>query len=136
MDKAKTLRIESKPDPKGELKSIPLINMTHPSLEEALDKINLRVTNPRETLDNKMSNECHRHEMIETMFLPIDIHEETTLEPKKEDDIDKHGSYFMSTSSNHARMRNLLNQLVSPLPHMRSSTPSYSLFIKTLKGWL
>ena len=52
------------------------------------------------TLDNKTSNECHRHGMMETMFLPIDIHEETPLELEKEDDIDKHGSYFMSTSSN------------------------------------
>ena len=64
--------------------------MTHPSLEEALDKINQRFTNPREILDNKM----------ETMFLTIDIHEETTLEIEKEDDIDEHGSYFMNTSSN------------------------------------
>jgi hypothetical protein len=38
--------------------------------------------------------------MIETMFLPIDIHEETPLEIKKEDNISEHGSYFMSTSSN------------------------------------
>jgi hypothetical protein len=70
MDKAKTLRVESNPslDPNGELKSISLIKMTHPSLEEALDKINPRVTNPREVLYNKMSNECHEHEMIETMF--------------------------------------------------------------------
>ena len=74
--------------------------MTHPSLEEALDKINLRVTNPREILDNKMTNECHRYGMMETMCPPIDIHEETTLEPKKEDDINKHGSYFMNISSN------------------------------------
>ena len=51
MDKAKTLRIEPKPDPNSELKSISLINMTHRSLEEALDKINTRVTNPREILD-------------------------------------------------------------------------------------
>ena len=79
MDKAKTLRIEPNPDPKGELKSIPLINMTHPSLEKALDKINPRVTNPREILD---------------------IHEESTLELEKEDDVNKHGSYFLSTSSN------------------------------------
>ena len=35
---------------------------------------------------------------METMFPPIDIREETTLE--QEDDIDEHGSYFMSTSSN------------------------------------
>ena len=34
------------------------------------------------------------------MFPPIDIHEETTLEPKKEDDINEHGSYFMNISSN------------------------------------
>jgi hypothetical protein len=69
-------------------------------LEEALVKINLRVPNPREILDNKMSNECHRHGMMETMFLPIDIHKETLLELKRKDDIDVHGSYFMSTSSN------------------------------------
>jgi hypothetical protein len=79
LDKAKTLRLEPKPDPKGELKSISLINMTHSSLEEALDKINLRVTNPREFLD---------------------IHEESTLELEKEDDINEYGSYFMNTSSN------------------------------------
>jgi hypothetical protein len=47
-----------------------------------------------------MTNEYHRHGMIETMFPPIDIHEETPLELEKEDDIDKHGSYFLSTSSN------------------------------------
>ena len=34
------------------------------------------------------------------MFSPIDIHEETTLEPKKEDDINEHGRYFMNISSN------------------------------------
>jgi hypothetical protein len=38
--------------------------------------------------------------MMETMFLPIDIHEETPLELKKEDDIDEHGSYFINISSN------------------------------------
>ena len=38
--------------------------------------------------------------MMETMLPPIDIHEETTLESEKEDDIDEHGSYFMNTSSN------------------------------------
>ena len=47
-----------------------------------------------------MTNECHRHEIMETMFPPIDIHVETTLESEKEDDIDEHGSYFMNTSSN------------------------------------
>ena len=66
-------------DPNGELKSISLINMTHPSLEKALDEINPRATNPGEILDNKTSNECHRHGMMKTMLLPIDIHEETPL---------------------------------------------------------
>ena len=47
-----------------------------------------------------MSNECHRHGMMETMFLPIDIHKETPLEIEKEDDISEHGSYFINTSSN------------------------------------
>ena len=65
-------------------------------MDEALDKINPRVTNPREILDNKMTNECHRHRMMETMFSPIYIHEETPLELEKEDDIDEHESYFMS----------------------------------------
>ena len=100
MDKAKILRIEPKPDARGELKSISLTNMTHPSFEEALDKINPRVTNPREILDNKMTNECHRHGMMETMLLPIDIHKESILELEKEDYISEHGSYFMNTSSN------------------------------------
>ena len=63
----------------GELKSISLINMTHPSLDEALEKITPRVSNPRKILH---------------------IHEETSLELEKEDDIDEHGSYFMNTSSN------------------------------------
>ena len=81
LDEVGSLWVESKPDldPKGELKSISLINMTQLSLEEALDKINPRVTNPREILD---------------------IHEESTLEHEKEDYIDEHGSYFMNTSSN------------------------------------
>ena len=81
LDEAEALRIEPKPilDPKGELNSISLINMAHPSLEEALDKINPRVNNPREILD---------------------IYEESTLELEKEDDIRKHGSYFMNSSSN------------------------------------
>jgi hypothetical protein len=73
MDKDEALWVESKLglDPNGKLKSISLINMTHPSLEEALDKITPRVTNSREILDNKMTNECHRHGMMEIMFWPI-----------------------------------------------------------------
>jgi hypothetical protein len=102
MDKDEALWLGSKLglDPNGELKSISSINMTHLSLEEALDEINLRYTNPWEILDNKLSNDCHRHGTMETMVLPIDIHEETLLELEKEDDIDVHGSYIMNTSSN------------------------------------
>ena len=82
MDKDEALWVESKLDldPNGELKSISLINITHPSLEEALVKITPKVTNPREILDNKITNECHRHGMMETIFPHIDIYEETTVE--------------------------------------------------------
>ena len=38
--------------------------------------------------------------MIEIMFLPMDIHEESPLEFKKEDYIIEHGSHFINTSSN------------------------------------
>ena len=38
--------------------------------------------------------------MMEIMFPPINIHEETPLELEKEDDIDEHGSYLMKTSLN------------------------------------
>jgi hypothetical protein len=103
MDKDEALWVESKLalNPNSEFKSISSINMTHPSLEEALDKINLRATNPWKILDNKMSNECHRHGMMETIFSSIDIHEESPLELEKEDCIiDEHGSYIMNTSSN------------------------------------
>jgi hypothetical protein len=101
MDKDEALWVESKLglDSNGELKSIPFANMTHPSLE-VLDKTNPRDTNPWEILDNKTFNDCHRHGMMETMFLSIDIHEGTPLEPKKKDNINEHGSYFMNTSSN------------------------------------
>jgi hypothetical protein len=102
MDKYEALWVESKLglDSNSDLKLISFTNMTHPSLEEVLDEINPRATNPWEILDNKTSNECHRYRMMETMFPPIDIHEETPLELEKEDDIIEHGSYFMKTSSN------------------------------------
>ena len=106
-------------------------------MDEALDKINPRATNPWEILDNKTSNECHRHGMMETIFPPIDIHEETPLELEKEDNINEHGNYFMNTSSNLCSHKKSSELIVSPtLPHTRSSNPSFSLFIKTLKGWL
>jgi hypothetical protein len=78
LDEAKALKV----DPTSELKLISLINMTHRSLDDALDcqplmKINPRVTNPRKT---------------------VDIHEKSTLGLEKEDDINEHGSYFMNTS--------------------------------------
>ena len=81
MDKDEALWVESNLglDPNSELKSTSLINMTNPSLEEALEKITPRVSNLRKILH---------------------IHEETSLELEKEDDIDEHGSYFMNTSSN------------------------------------
>ena len=69
-------------------------------MDEVLNKINPRVTKPREILDNKMSNECHRYGIMETMFSPINIHKETPLEIEKEDFISEHGSYFMNTLSN------------------------------------
>jgi len=48
-------------DPNGELKSLSLINKTHPSLVEDIDETNPRDTNPWEILDNKTSNGCHRY---------------------------------------------------------------------------
>ena len=139
MDKDEALWVEFKLglDPNGELKLISLINMTHQSLLEALDKINPRATNPWEILDNKTSNECHRHGMMETMFPPIDIHEETPLELEKEDDIDGHGSYFMNTSSNPCSHEKSLESIsLSNIATHEILNPLYFLFIKTLKGWL
>ena len=100
MDKDEALWVESKLGLDSNSKSISLLNTTHPSLEEALDEINPRATNPWEILDNKTSNKCHGHRMMETMFAPIDIHEETPIELEKEDNINEHVSYFMNTSSN------------------------------------
>ena len=48
-------------------------------MDEVLDKINPRVTNPWKILDNKESIKCHRHGMMETMFSPMDIHDESTM---------------------------------------------------------
>ena len=56
-----------------ELKSISLINKTHPSLEKALDETNLRDINSWEILENKISNKYHRHEIMETNLLPTSI---------------------------------------------------------------
>jgi hypothetical protein len=131
MDKDEALWLESKLglDSNSELKSISLINMTRLSLEEALDEINPRATNPWEILD-KTSNECHSHGMIETMLLPINIHEESPFELEKKDDIDEHGNYFMNTSSNpcshekspesiglsNIAIQKIFNALILPVP--------------------
>jgi len=106
-------------------------------IDEVLDKINPRVTNPREILDNKMSNDCLRHGMMETMFPPKDIHEETPLEIEKEDNISEHGSYFMNTSSNpcsHEKSPKLTG--LSNIATHEILNPSCFLFIKLLKRWL
>ena len=135
MDKDKALWVESKLglDPNGELKSISL-NMTHPSLEEALDEINLRATNPWEILDNKESIKCHRHGMMETMLTPIDIYKETLLELEKEDDIDEHGSYFMNTSSNPCSHKKSPESIgLSNIATHEIFNPLYFLFLKVLK---
>jgi hypothetical protein len=75
--------------------------------------------------------------MVETMFLPIDIHEETPLELEKEDDIDEHGSYFINISSNpcsHEKSPDLIG--LSNIATHEIFNPSCFLFIKYLKGWL
>ena len=124
-------------DPNGELKSISLINMIHLSLEEALNEINPSVTDPWKILDNKTSNECYSIGMMETMFSPMDIHEETTLEPEKEDDINKHGSYFMNISSNLCSYEKSPKSIgLSNIATHEIVNPSYSLFTKISKGWL
>jgi len=77
------------------LKSISLLNKTPPSLEKALNETNLRDINSWEILENKISNKCHRHEIIETNLLPIYNHEETPLEFEKGDHIVEHVNYFI-----------------------------------------
>ena len=89
--------------------------MTHPSLEEALEKITSRVSNPRKILQ---------------------IQEETSLELEKEDDIDEHGSYFMNTSSNPNSHEKSPESIGLSTTTHEIFNPSNSLFIKTLKGWL
>jgi hypothetical protein len=48
MDKDEALWVKAKLglDSNGEFNSIPFANMTHPSLEKALDEIDPRATNP------------------------------------------------------------------------------------------
>ena len=75
--------------------------MTHPSLAEALDKINPRVTNPNEILD---------------------ILEASILELEKEDDINEYESYFMNTSSNPCSHEK------SPEPIGLSNIATYEIF--------
>ena len=116
MDKDEALWVESKLglDSNSEFESTSLINMTHPSLEEALEKITPSVSNRRKILH---------------------IREETSLEPEKEDDIDEHGSYFMNTSSNPCSHEKSPKSIgLSNISTHEICNPSYSLFIKLLKG--
>jgi hypothetical protein len=122
-------------DPNGEFESISLINMTHPSLEKALDEINPRDTNPWEIMGNKTSNNCHRHGMMETIFLPINIHEETPLELEKEDDINEHGSYFRNTLSNpHSHEKSPKSIGLSNIVTHKISNPLILLVHKDFEG--
>jgi hypothetical protein len=111
MDKDEALWLGSKLglDPNGEFKSISSINTAHPSLEEALDETNLRDINPREILDNKTSNDYHRHGMMETMFLPIDIHEEHPWSLKRKMTSTCMEAILGTPHRIHAHIRNLLN---------------------------
>ena len=52
--------------------------------------------------------------MMEIMFSPMDIHEESTLELEKEDDINEHESYFLSTSSNQCSSEKTLESIGLP----------------------
>jgi len=118
MDKDEALWVESKLDldPNSELKSISLTNITHPSLEEALVKINPRVTNPREILD---------------------IHEESPLELEREDYINEHGSYFINISSNPCSYEKFPESIgLSNIATHEIFNPLICPIHKTLKGWL
>jgi len=84
-------------------------------IANALDKINSR-DDPREFLG---------------------IYVKSPLEVENDGGFNEQRSYFINTPSILTLMKNLLTYLVSlTLPHMRSSTPSCSLFLKFLKGWL
>jgi endonuclease IV len=78
-----------------------------------------------------------RHGMMEIMFSHIDIHKESTLELEKENYISEHGSYFMNTSSNRCSHEKSPESIgLSNIATHEIFNPSYSLFIKLLKGWL
>jgi hypothetical protein len=72
--------------------------------------------------------------MMEIMFPPIDIREETPLE--LEDDIDEHGSYFNNISSNpcsHKKSAELIS-LSNIAIHEILNPLFLSLFTKILNG--
>jgi len=84
-------------------------------MDKALDKINSR-DDPREFLD---------------------IHVESLLQVENDGDFNELGRDFINTPSvpcSYEKSPNSLN--LSNITHMRSSTPSCSLFLKFLKGWL
>jgi hypothetical protein len=65
----------------------PKSNSFCPSLDDDED---LDETDPKETLANVISNECHDHETMETNSFPRDIHEESPLEFDQEDRPNSH----------------------------------------------
>jgi len=97
MEEDEVLALESKLglNSNVELTSISLINITQPCLENALEETNLGDINSWEILENKISNKCHRHEIIDANLLHIDNHEETPLEFEKGDHIFEYVNYFI-----------------------------------------
>jgi hypothetical protein len=68
----------------------------------------------------------------------LDIYGKSSLEAGNDGDFNEQGSYFIKTPSNPCSYEISLDSLSLSLtlPHTRSSTPSCSLFLKILKGWL
>jgi hypothetical protein len=88
----------------------PFEDKTNPSIEEALDETNSRVTNPSKILNTQIGDE---------------------------DDINERGNYSITISLKPCSYETSPNQLVSPTsPHSRSPTPLFFLVTKTSKGWL
>jgi hypothetical protein len=67
-----------------------------------------------------------------------DIYGESSLEARNNGHFNEQGSYFIKTPSNPCSYKISPDSLSLSLtlPHTRSSTPSCSLFLRILKGWL
>jgi hypothetical protein len=67
----------------------------------------------------------------------LDIYGESSFEAGNDGDFNEQESYFIKTPSNPFLYEISLDSLSLSLtlPHMRSSTPSCSLFLRILKGW-